>query len=207
MSNEEAYNLWAEQYDSNKNKTRDLDRRSTVETLEKYAFSTVIELGCGTGKNTTYLLKKAEKIVALDFSEEMLHKAQQKIKDKRVEFRKADLLKEWKINNDFADLVTCSLVLEHIKNIDFIFEQAAQKLKQNGLFFISELHPAKQYTGSKARFSTEKGIQELEVFVHHISDYIKTANKNGFSLVEINECFDEPGESEIPRLISFVFKK
>ena len=38
MSIEKAYNSWAEQYDTNKNKTRDLDIKSTIETLSKYDF-------------------------------------------------------------------------------------------------------------------------------------------------------------------------
>ena len=52
MSIENAYNIWANQYDTNENRTRDLDKKSTIETLSKYEFENVLELGCGTGKNT-----------------------------------------------------------------------------------------------------------------------------------------------------------
>ena len=67
MSIEKAYNSWADQYDTNLNKTRDLDTKSTIETLRKLNFSKVIEVGCGTGKNTTYLLTKADQIIGLTF--------------------------------------------------------------------------------------------------------------------------------------------
>jgi|TARA_B110000261_G_scaffold27811_1_gene31123 predicted TPR repeat methyltransferase len=207
MNIEKAYNIWADQYDTNSNKTRDLDTKSTIKTLNKFDFSKVIELGCGTGKNTTFLLKKADEIIGLDFSQEMLNKAKAKIKDERVEFRKADLTKSWEIDNDFADLITCSLTLEHIKNLNHIFNQANLKLKKNGLFFISELHPFKQYSGSKAKYETENGTKELEVYIHHISEYIDEAKNNGLEFVEMKEWFDENTENGIPRLISFVFKK
>jgi phosphosulfolactate synthase (CoM biosynthesis protein A) len=69
------------------------------------------------------------------------------------------------------------------------------------------LHPFKQYTGSKARYVTKDGIEELKVYTHHISDYLDNAKKNGFELLEIKEWFDEKSEKEIPRLISFVFRK
>ena len=72
MNIEKAYNIWADKYDTNLNKTRDLDTTSTIETLNKFEFSKVIELGCGTGKNTAYLLQKADKVIGLDFSQEML---------------------------------------------------------------------------------------------------------------------------------------
>jgi ubiquinone/menaquinone biosynthesis C-methylase UbiE len=207
MNIEKAYNIWADQYDTNSNKTRDLDSKSTRETLNKFDFSIVIELGCGTGKNTNYLLKKADKIIGIDFSQEMLNKAKAKIQDERVEFRKADLTAEWNIENNFADLITCSLVLEHIKDLDFVFNQANKKLKKGGIFFISELHPFKQYSGSKAKFETENGTQELETYVHHVSEYLSVASENGFELEELKEWFDEENKSGIPRLIGIVMRK
>jgi ubiquinone/menaquinone biosynthesis C-methylase UbiE len=207
MSIEESYNSWAKQYDTNKNKTRDLDIKSTIETLSKFDFKNVLELGCGTGKNTGWLLTKAERIIGLDFSQEMLDLAKEKITDNNVEFKKSDLKKDWEIENQFADLVTSSLTLEHIDDLNHIFNQANLKLTENGMFFISELHPFKQYTGSKAKYETENGIEELEVYTHHISDYLDNAKINGFELLEIKEWFDEKSEKETPRLISFVFRK
>jgi len=207
MSIENAYNIWANQYDTNVNRTRDLDKKCTIETLNNFDFKIVLELGCGTGKNTEWLLNKAERIIGLDFSQEMLNKAEEKIADKRVIFKKADLTKDWEIENNFADLITSSLTLEHIENLDHIFSQANRKLKKNGLFFISELHSFKQYSGSKAKYETENGTEELEVYVHHISEYIDDAKNNGFQLIELKEWFDENSENGIPRLISFVFKK
>ena len=207
MSIELAYNIWANQYDTNKNRTRDLDKTCTIETLSKYKFSNVLELGCGTGKNTEWLLAHAQQIIGLDFSEEMLNKAKEKIVDTKVTFKKADLTQNWGVDNNFFDLITCSLTLEHIENLDYIFNQAYLKLKKNGLFFISELHPFKQYSGSKARYETEAGTKELEVYIHHVSEYINEAKKNGLQLLELKEWFDEGAEHGLPRLTSFVLKK
>ena len=207
MRIENAYNIWADHYDTNANKTRDLDTISTIETLGTVEFSRVIELGCGTGKNTNYLLKKADRVIGIDFSEKMLDKAKTKVQDNRVTFQKADLTTEWQIENDDADLITCSLVLEHIKDLEFIFNQANLKLKTNGLFFISELHPFKQYSGTKARYETENGTQELETYVHHISEYLNVAINNGFELVKLKEWFDDEHKTGIPRLIGIMLRK
>ncbi len=212
MGIEKAYNSWADIYDSNENKTRDLDKKATVETLEKYSFKSVLELGSGTGKNTAYLIQKAGKIICLDFSEKMLLKAKEKIADPKVQFIKSDLNKKWKVSDNFADLITCSLTLEHIKNLDKLFKQAFKKLKKDGKFFICELHPIKQYLGTKALYETDNGIQELEVYTHHLSDYLESALNTGFKLLEIKEWFDNGNDEKkqllkIPRLISFVFEK
>ncbi len=211
MKVNEAYNQWAAQYDSNQNKTRDLDQKVTAEVLNKYAFKSVLELGCGTGKNTDWLRTKAQHILGLDFSEEMLAIAHKKLIefDDRISFQQADLNESWNVPNEFADLITSSLTLEHIKDLTHIFEQAQQKLKEGGLFFICELHPFKQYAGSKAKFEADGVTTELEVYTHHISEYLNAATQSKLELVELNEWFDEDQSvpNLLPRLVSFVFKK
>jgi ubiquinone/menaquinone biosynthesis C-methylase UbiE len=166
-----------------------------------------LELGSGTDKNTKWLLTKAKRITCIDFSEEMLNIAKNKIADARVNFIKADLTKDWEFTDSHFDLITSSLMLEHIEDLDHIFSQVNLKLKVDGLYFISELHPFKQYQGSQARFETNDGVTKLDVFTHHITDYIESAEKNNFSLIKLNEWFDEDDRKNIPRLISFVFKK
>lgn len=207
MSNERSYDSWAEQYDVNENKTRDLDRIVTKETLNKYEFDNVIELGCGTGKNTEWLLTRAKRIFGVDFSGEMLKIARAKIRDDRVEFMKADLTDAWDIKDGFADLITSSLTLEHIKDLGPVFEQAYRKLKKKRYFFICELHPFKQYLGSKARFESNGRVEVLNVYTHHAADYFNSAARAGLKFVEINEWFDNQSEDEVPRLISFIFCK
>ncbi len=151
--------------------------------------------------------KKADKLIGIDFSEEMLARAKEKIKSGNVLFIQSDLTQEWKIEDDLADLITCSLVLEHIADLDFIFKQAFKKLKPGGRFYVCELHPFKQYNGTKARYETDSGTVELEVYIHHVSDFTDSALKNGFNILELKEWFDNGEKMTIPRLISFVFEK
>ncbi|TVZ27694.1 methyltransferase family protein [Gillisia sp. Hel_I_86] len=206
MSISKAYNSWAGSYDEMLNKTRDLEEKVARQTLDGY-YKTIVELGCGTGKNTGWLLEKCDSLIALDFSEEMLAKAGEKTNSSKVGFRQQDLTKDWGLPEVSTNLISCSLVLEHIEDLDAIFAKSSKILKKDGFFYISELHPFKQYSGSKARFDTGKGIQELETYVHHITDYTEAAFTNGFKLVQLNEWFDEDDKKNIPRLVSFVFKK
>ncbi|MDQ3278181.1 MAG: methyltransferase domain-containing protein [Bacteroidota bacterium] len=207
MSTRQQYNQWSATYDNMENKTRDLEERAGQSMLENIEFVTVLELGCGTGKNTTWLSQKAKQHQAVDLSEGMLEKAREKIKSEQVVFQQADITKPWDFVSAKPDLITCSLILEHIEDLDFIFNEAAKVLNAGGYFYICELHPYKQYSGSKARFETESGTQVLQCFVHHVSDYAKAAMKNGFSIETIKEWFDEDDRSNPPRLLSFLFRK
>lgn len=207
MNNQEGYNTWAATYDTVINKTRDLEAKVLRKTLTGHKFSHILEAGCGTGKNTSWLASLATNLTAFDLSEEMMNKARQKVNDPHVAFRQADLTQSWPSLSQPADLIVSSLVLEHIEDLDFIFKEAGAALENNGLFYICELHPFKQYSGSKARFETNDGLVVLDCFTHHISDYIKAAVKHGFTLQEVDEWFDEDNEKELPRLVSFVFRK
>ena len=88
MSIEKAYNICANQYDTNENRTRDLDKKSTIEILNNYEFEYVV-------------------------------------------FNNADLIEDWKIDANFADLIISSLTLEHIEDLNHIFDQANYILLSN----------------------------------------------------------------------------
>lgn len=77
MDVKQAYNSWSDQYDSNNNKTRDLEAIALRRTLTEINFTDCLEIGCGTGKNTQWLLTKTNAITAVDLSENMLAKAEE----------------------------------------------------------------------------------------------------------------------------------
>lgn len=207
MSTSDSYNAWAGSYDSVKNKTRDLEAEVLRKTFLNPHYGNILELGCGTGKNTGWLAKKADDVTALDFSSEMIEKAKQKLHSENVIFTQTDITEPWPVKPGWANLIVCSLVLEHIENINFVFEEAVRALKRRGKFYLCELHPLKQYHGSQARFETEEGVvKHPEVFVHHTSDYLAAAKKAGFQLLDLNEHFDDREKENIPRLISFLFE-
>lgn len=203
-----AYNIWAEQYDTNRNRTRDLEAISLRETLSTIQFDNCLEIGCGTGKNTEWLITKAKHILAIDLSEEMLAKAQHKIQSDKVKFVQADINNEWDFTgNEKFDLTTFSLVLEHIENLERVFEKLRAVVKPNGYVYIGELHPFKQYSGTKARFEMDSGVQVVNCFNHHISDFTTAARKNGFRLVELKEYFDDNDITAIPRILTLLLQK
>jgi 2-polyprenyl-3-methyl-5-hydroxy-6-metoxy-1,4-benzoquinol methylase len=207
MNVKEAYKNWSEQYDTNINKTRDLEAISLRDMLSEIKFEKCLEIGCGTGKNTEWLVTKGENIVAVDISDEMLTIAKQKVTDKSVSFIKADVTENWGFTSETFDLVVCSLVLEHIENIQNIIKHIAEHLILSGVLYIGELHPYKQYTGSKAKFETEAGEQIVTAFTHHITEFIEAATAHGLKIEEIKEYFDDNDRLNPPRILTLMFRK
>ena len=194
MNVKEAYNVWSVSYDTVENKTRDLEAKAlrasiTGDDLE------ILEIGCGTGKNTEFLQTKARRLIGADFSAEMLS-------------RQLDLREKWNFPADSFDLITCSLALEHIENIDFVFAEAGRVLRAGGRFYFGELHPFKQYQGGKARFETDAGDEfVLECFTHHVSEFFAAGINNNFAVRELKEWFDEDDEQKPPRILTMIFEK
>ncbi len=207
MDTKEAYNLWSKQYDSNKNKTRDIEAKALKQTLAFCNFNDCLEIGCGTGKNTVWLSERAEHITAVDLSDEMLNRAKEKINSQKVNFLTADITGEWDFINKKYDLIVFSLVLEHIENLNHIFCQASAFLRPGGLVYIGELHPYKQYLGTKARFETDEGLQVLKCYTHNISGFVQSAVNNGFEISIMNEFYDDDDQTITPRLLTILLKR
>ena len=206
VSVQDAYTEWAATYDEDRNRTRDLDQQVTRDALAGRRYAAIVEIGCGTGKNTAWLAELGASVRALDFSAGMLAKAREKVQAPNVTFVEADLTQPWPLEEDSAGLVVCNLVLEHIEDLRFIFAQAARVLAENGLFFVCELHPFRQYQGTVANFQRAEGAIQIDAYVHHISEFLNAAEENHFWLERLGEWWHAEDEGKPPRLASFLFR-
>ena len=206
-----AYNEWAETYDTVQNRTRDL----AAEILRKVDLNLVgrkvIEVGCGTGRNTEWLARReagSTNIVALDFSEEMLARARARVRDQRVRFLQHDARATWPLADASADVVIAMLILEHVEHLRPFFAEAARTLSAAGELFICELHPMRQRLGGQAQFtSTQTGERTLvPAFLHNVSDYVNAGSASGFEVVDLGEWRDEDEPANPPRLLSIHFR-
>jgi ubiquinone/menaquinone biosynthesis C-methylase UbiE len=204
-----AYNDWAETYDIVQNHTRDLAAKVLRQLNLNLDGRKVVEVGCGTGRNTTWLAERAAEIVGLDFSEEMLAQARSRVNDPRVRFIQHDARMTWPLADSSADVVIAMLILEHVEKLEPVFAEAARVLNNGGQFFLCELHPMRQLTGGQAQFSnTRTGERQLiSAFLHDVSDYVNAGLSSGLKLEHMGEWRDaEAQASSQPRLLSLTFR-
>jgi len=205
-----AYDRWAETYDTDPNRTRELAGRVLRLVDLPVTGRNIVEIGCGTGRNTEWLAMQAASITALDFSAEMLRRAQARVGNPRVRFRQHDVRTSWPLADESVDMIMAMLVLEHVEDLATVFAEAARTLRPEGELFVCELHPMRQLMGGQAQFSnTQTGERELvTAFLHNVSDYVNGGLSAGFELKRLDEWRDQNAAADtIPRLLSLQFTK
>jgi malonyl-CoA O-methyltransferase len=206
-----VYDLWSASYDDDKNVTRDLDAEVVRRAPLEIAGRNVLELGCGTGKNTQWLAAQARRVVGMDFSAGMLARARERLaQQEHVQLVQHDVREPWSVKDASVDLVIGNLVLEHVQALGPVFREAARVLRSGGQLFISELHPYRQWRGGQAHFADAASGERVCVaaHVHSVAEYVNGGLEAGLVLRHLGEWV-EPGAPPAgpPRLLSVLFEK
>lgn len=99
----------------------------------------VIELGPGTGQFIAFLAQQYQQVLAVDISEQMLAKAQQRnapLALKNVEYVHGELAD---LPSKPVDAVVANMVLHHMPTPADVFRQAGAMLVAGGVLLITEL--------------------------------------------------------------------
>jgi ubiquinone/menaquinone biosynthesis C-methylase UbiE len=203
----DAYDNWAEVYNTDENKTRDLNAGILKSFLTDIKKKRILEIGCGTGINSEYFARHAESLTGIDISEKMLNQARKRVRHSNAVFLNSDITRPWQFEDQSFDVISANLVLEHIEDLSHIYNEAFRVLDQQGLLYIAELHPFRQLNQSQARFTHQKTGELIlvDAFLHPISEYLNEAISSGFLLIGAGEHQTE--DDKLPRLLTLLFQK
>ena len=106
-------------------------------------YSTILELGCGTGHLTSQLasLFTESRILALDFSSAMLAQAQSKLPGSQVELLCVDGEQFVATTKGRFDLIISNACLQWFSDLETAFRHIAELLTPEGLFTFSVFGP------------------------------------------------------------------
>jgi ubiquinone/menaquinone biosynthesis C-methylase UbiE len=206
----DAYDRWAASYDADRNATRDLDADVVRRSPLAIDGRDVLELGCGTGKNTVWLAERARSVVALDFSPGMLARARERVRGSHVRFVEHDVREPWPVADASADVIVGNLVLEHVADLAPVYAEAARALRAGGRLLFCELHPERQRRGGQAHFTEAATGATVHVpaHLHTVAEYVNGGLDAGLALRHLGEWLEtDAPHGAPPRLLSVVFEK
>ncbi|MEI7689190.1 MAG: methyltransferase domain-containing protein [Candidatus Nomurabacteria bacterium] len=103
----------------------------------------VLDLGCGTGRNSNYLADLGNKVIGIEISRTALNLAKIRARDLGIEvdYRMGDIGEKYDIPDDSVDIVldiTSSNSLDE-KGRSIYLEEVARVMKKGGYFFVRAL--------------------------------------------------------------------
>jgi len=149
---------------------------------------TILDLGCGTGRLSSKLAKKAKKIIAIDNSKNMIRLAKAK-KIPNAKFIHSNMEKLPFKKSSF-DIIISSLSIEHIKDFEKVLKEIKRVLKTNGKFIFSISNKINNST--YIHFETQKEIVKIKNYLKPKKYYLKKLIENGFQIKKISSVKIHP---------------
>lgn len=143
----------------------------------------ILELACGPGNITQYLLKKRPdfKILGTDLSPNMVALA--KINNPTAEFQVMDCMDIGRLERRY-DAIMCGFCLPYLSREAAVqlIHDAGKILKPNGVLYLSTMEDDYSKSGPK---TSSDGAHSLFMYFHQ-ADYLTAALKdNGFEILDL----------------------
>jgi len=120
-----------------------------VKTIEKEVDiknKKILEIGCGTGRITRQIAKKAKEVIAIDHNKEIIKYCKKKYKKlKNVNFLYEDIEKLKIKSQDFDIIISGWVGIYYAKNIEILIKNLYKLLNKNGKLIIIEAYHESEY--------------------------------------------------------------
>jgi len=155
----EAYRLLASEYDALPNPLVSLERRVMAPLLPPLKGRRVIDAGSGTGRWATYCGAQGARVVAVDFSREMLIRGP----------RPAVLgdIRNLPFRDSVADVTICSFALGYAPSC---LRELSRITRRGGVVLVSDMHPESARRGWTRSFRHSSGVIHIAHEPYHLED-------------------------------------
>jgi ubiquinone/menaquinone biosynthesis C-methylase UbiE len=174
------------------------ERPATLSLLPPVKGKKVLDAGCAAGWYSEWFLKQGAKVIALDFSPNMIAMTQKRI-GKQADIIRADLNEPLHfIADETIDIVLSSLTLHYIKNWEVPMAEFRRILKPSGTLVFSIHHPFMDFTVFKKEnyyvteiindeWETDTGKVKVQFYRRPLSKIISSVIDAGFTIEKLVE--------------------
>ncbi len=118
------------------------ERPAMLSQFPPFQGKNVLDLGCGSGFYTEYVLSQGGRVTAVDASQNLLDRLSQRLKSPGLRLVCADIAEPLSfLQSDSFDYVICSLVIHYIEKWESLLTELWRVMKRDGLLYISTHHP------------------------------------------------------------------
>lgn len=184
------------------------DRPNVIDLIPKSGITDVLEVGCGSGALTEWLVSEKFTVSAFDISPKLVQIVIDRIGTGAI-FFVADASQNLpQIPDHSIDLVVSSLVFHYVEDWEALFSEFARILRPTGTIVFSTHHPHADWLWAGKENYFEKDLYEetwsLAGQSHRVQYYHRTLmemfsvfKQAGFYVDELREPFPLPEVEEI----------
>jgi len=202
LSTREGYDRWSAIYDGEGNPLIELEEPLVAAWLGDPRGLAIADVGCGTGRHAVRLARAGADVTALDFSDGMVRRAEEKPGWDRVRFVAHDLTHPLPLADRSFDRVLSCLVVDHIADLEALLRELGRICRHDGFVVMTTMHPAMMLRGTQARFTDPATGVEVRPasYPYQIADYVMAVVRSGLRLAEMREhAVDEALAERAPR--------
>jgi SAM-dependent methyltransferase len=108
-----------------------------------FSKASVLDLGCGNGRNSLYLASRGFNVLGVDFVSVVFPKISKKLKN-NLKFQELDITKKWTINKKFDAIIDCNTTIcIPSPGRDKVISSAYEVLKPGGYYLFYGIVPTK----------------------------------------------------------------
>jgi len=162
----------------------------------------VLDVGCGAGEKSIYLAKNGLKVIGMDFSEEMIKIAKERLPTCR--FFEGDIRQTLKLD-EYVEGVFAQAVLLHIpkKEIVSVLKNIIEPLKSGGYFYIAVKEQKEAQTEEEIVVENDYGYEYERFF----SYYTKAEIQNYLVQLELEIVYENIAGTGKTNWIQLIAKK
>ena len=156
-----------------------------VEFLKERNVKILLDLGCGQGRDSTYLSNNGFQVTALDFSKEAL----KSIKDKKIKIIQRDMKDLSIFKEKTFEVIYSNLALHFLR-----ISELKEVIKEINRILISKGYLIFRIKSPKDKYSNKGNEIEKQTFIHeevirrfYTKKEIKDILKNNFKIIKIEE--------------------
>ncbi|STO31222.1 tellurite resistance protein TehB [Fusobacterium necrogenes] len=136
----------------------------------------ILDLGCGSGRDSKYFKNLGFEVVALDMSEELAKRAGEYIGQEVI----VKDMRELNFHNEFVGVWACASILHiPIEEVKVVFEKVFESLKNGGIFYSSFKYGEKDYLKDGREFTCftpERFFQYFPQYKENIVEIFETSD-------------------------------
>lgn len=160
-----------------------------VELLKTYRVTTVLDLGCGSGRHSVYLADQGFSVYGIDIADKGIQKAGQRLRNSGLHavLTTGSIFRRLPYDTNFFDSIVSAKVLHHgrIEDIRKAIKEIKRVLKPEGVMYVSVRRPPSKNQGTSTEVAPRTYVRTTGIPHYMFNEKVLRKEFNNFAIHDL----------------------